>query len=101
MLREMSWREFKDWQTFEALEPFEEQRMDYRFASVTASIINSTPRKSRRVVRPKDFLIQWGDERSSKPVQTWQEQKMIAKGIAALFNSENDKKKARPGRAPK
>jgi hypothetical protein len=111
MLRGMSLSQLREWRAFADLEPFDEERMDIRFASlehriasdlsaVITTIASGVPTvsvaRSRRVMPPKfsldDFRLRFGDSR--KPVvaaKPWQQLKALAKGLASAFNKGHAK----------
>lgn len=64
MLEEMSWDQFLEWNAFDALEPFGEEREDFRSASVRQTITNvlgslHVPNYQQMPLR--DFLLGFGD----------------------------------------
>lgn len=95
MLRSMTWRQFKEWIVFADLEPFDDIRDDYRFASIVTAIANAN-RNPKRRAKPytlEDGLLKFGDHVVKKPKQTWQQQKAIAMFYASAFNHKEKSKK--------
>lgn len=86
----MSWQEFLEWIEYDALEPIGPPRGDWQAASICAAIMNGVAitARSRKRFRVKDFLLTWGGGSSTtKPKQTWQEQKFIARMFVAMSKS--------------
>lgn len=97
MLREMTWREFREWVVFAELEPFDEARNDLRFAHIVATLLNLHRRKGTRAVTVQDVRLMFGDEKEIKR-QTPQQQEAVAKMFVSLFNdleAEKDQKRER------
>lgn len=97
MLREMQWREFREWVAFAELEPFDEARNDLRFAHIVATLLNLHRRKGTRAVTVQDVRLLFGDEKEIRR-QTPQQQEAVAKMFVSLFNdleSEKDQKRER------
>jgi hypothetical protein len=94
MLGEISWTEFIEWMVFNEVEPFDPIRADMRAASVCATVanVNRDRKKRSRPFKSEDFVLHWGDGIPQKPRQTWQQQKMIGKMVAAMYNSEPRKR---------
>lgn len=91
MLHEISYREFLEWESFSALEPFDEERMDIRFASLESLLmnINRDTKKKPTPFKITDALLRFGDSELEKPKkQTWQEQKAIAKMMAQVYSTQ-------------
>jgi hypothetical protein len=62
-------RLFLEWMAFSQLEPWDEERMDLRFADLMALYANAHKGKSSTRARPGDFMRQWDvdpKERASK-----------------------------------
>lgn len=99
MLREMSIRQFRDWVRYAELDPFDEQRMDYRIASVVAAVVNSQRSRKQRKMKLSEALLRFGDasDKRNQRKQTWQEQLMIAKmyAVASQTSKPNRKRKHR------
>lgn len=79
MLSEITWPQFQEWRAFDELDPFGEERDDFRFASVCQSLWNIA-RDAKRYPNGfpiTDFMLLFGDTpRAVKPTQTvaYQEQ---------------------------
>jgi hypothetical protein len=56
MLREMDARELAEWEAYEKLEPFGEERADLRMAIMTANILNALRGKKGKKAKIKDFM---------------------------------------------
>ena len=91
MLREITWQQFVEWSMYAEVEPFDELRMDYRFASIVQALynINRDPKRHKQPFPITEFLLKFGAA-EAKPAQTWQQQKAIAQ---ALFKAWQPKKR--------
>lgn len=96
MLREISMEQLVEWHAYAELEPFDEVRMDYRFASVAQAVWNaikwskSTPDFQPKMDTLEQHRLKFGDQ-PGKPfrrTQTWQEQKRMAELWVKAFNSK-------------
>jgi hypothetical protein len=89
MLRCITAKQFFEWEAYDALEPFTEEREDYRNAAIIQMIHNTQVKKEHQktlgefVVFKKD-----ADEIPKRRKQTWQEQKQIAYSIVMAFNAQ-------------
>jgi hypothetical protein len=63
MLRSMTWEQFLEWRTFENLEPFGEERNDYRSAHIVQTLVNLArdAKKYPNGFPLSEFLLGWGD----------------------------------------
>lgn len=84
----MTARQFSEWQVFEALEPFDHERLDQLFASVVQVIANAhrDKRRKRGPYTLDDARQYFGDSRPDKKPLTWQEMKSIARQFAQDAN---------------
>lgn len=98
MLRQMSARLFVEWQAFARLEPFGDDRADFRAAHLGRVIVKAA-RDPRRAYQPEEFLLRFPDDPEQTPTrrQTWQEQKRLLFAIAKAHNlSRRQSTAARP-----
>jgi hypothetical protein len=122
MLRDMPWRQFREWMEYDKLEPIGGKRGDWQAASVCAMLLNAAAlQRSGKLemrFRPEMFLLEY-DARSAPDSnapaastapaapapatkgrgQSWQEQKMIAQMWVALSQAERDKRQKNRERA--
>lgn len=79
MLRGISWSQFLEWQAFETLEPFGEERDDYRAASIVQALWNiARDTKQNPNGWPlTDFLLSFGDAPSRRVQQTLATQELL------------------------
>jgi hypothetical protein len=82
MLRKMSIREFRRWRAFYDLEPFGEERSDYRAASIVATLVNLHRKRGTREKPIKDFLLQFTDATEKSKPKPWERLKQIGREIA-------------------
>ena len=94
----MSSNQFKKWAIYEGLEPFEEERADWRSAQLVTTLVNVHRKRGTRAKSPKDFFIKFDKEFEEKKPKTWQDMKAMTKELAALSNSRNVVKKERKNR---
>lgn len=84
MLREITWEQLREWQTYAELDPYIEERADLRSAQICATLANINRRKGAAPYKVEDFLLKFG---AKEKKQTWQEQKAIAAMIVATHNA--------------
>lgn len=73
MLREITWEQFLEWRMYDDLDPFGEDRDDYRFASIVQALWNIArdPKRYPNGFPLTDFLMNFGDTpRIVKETQT-------------------------------
>jgi hypothetical protein len=90
MLREITWRQFLEWQAFFVLEPFDEDRADIRIASVVQALlnINRDRKKRKKPYTLEDARVWFGDTpRPKREAQTWQQMLAVTKMYAAAEQS--------------
>jgi hypothetical protein len=86
MLRGLTAKQFTEWEHFAQLEPFDETRQDYRIASIVTMLANINRDPKKKGYELSDFVLKF-DEVPPKKKQTWAEQEMILKVIAAGFRA--------------
>jgi len=89
MLRSISAEQFKEWQIFEQLEPFESEKNAYRFALLTRILANvyRDPKKRSEPWSLDDCMYKFGDDPVENPApvsrqKDWRLMKSIAQSIA-------------------
>ena len=70
----MSGNEFFYWLAFSALEPFGDDRADWRNAMILSQQANMNRKKGKPAYKPDKFLLRFQSDRS--PVQTPEQMKM-------------------------
>ena len=93
----MPYTELVDWVAFSRIEPFGEERDDWRAALVASVIaeVNRGRTKRRRPFEPKDFLLKF----EARQRQTWQSQLQFVEMLNAAFGGE-DKRTPTPDPSP-
>ncbi len=89
----MTARQLTEWLIFSELEPFDSERNDYRFGSIVQVLANAHRdiKKHPKGFTLDDVTLFFGDKERSKPKpQSWQEMKMIAYQMTALFNKDQE-----------
>ena len=81
LLGEISSRQFAEWMSWYANEPFGEQRADLRAAIVAAVMSNRWRGKSERPLKPLDFM-----PFLKKRQQTPEEMRAVLRGVLASVN---------------
>ena len=86
----MSSREFAEWMAYYEIEPFGEERADWRAGMIAATIANifRDTKKRRKPYKPQDFMPKLEEKRE----QTWQEQLQIVRMLNAAFGGKEKKK---------
>lgn len=74
-MQEVDAAEFVEWMLYFELEPFGEERADYRAAIIASTVANSQSVKRR--FTPKDFMPKWERRSASRPQQTIDQQRAI------------------------
>lgn len=92
MLEQMSYRQFREWRAFYDIEPFGDERADYGFASIVATLVNLHRKKGTKARPIGDFLLRFGDA-ARRPRKTWQEMKAIGAMLTAAANQPSRRKK--------
>jgi hypothetical protein len=88
ILNELTAKQFLTWQHADELDNLvDEERMDYRFASVVQAILNVNRAKGQKAYSLKDCLLKFG-EVEQKPRQTQAQQLAILKLWAAAQASD-------------
>jgi hypothetical protein len=88
MLRSITARQLQEWMTFSELEPFGEERGDYRAASIVQVIanVNRDSKKHPDAFPIADFLLRFGDSVLPKAKQKdWKQLKAAAMYIAEAY----------------
>jgi hypothetical protein len=86
MLRSLTAKQFREWEIYAKLEPFDETREDYRSASIRAMVHNmNVPSEHRKPL--KDFVLPFG-ETPDKPAKSWQEMAAMARLIAVAYSNQ-------------
>jgi hypothetical protein len=84
MLRNLTAKQFADWERYAHLEPFSEVRADYRAASIVQILANIHRGEKQKAYPLDDFVLNFGDVEPPKK-QTWQEQKTLLRIIEAAY----------------
>lgn len=85
----MPYSEFVEWLAFSRIEPFGEERADWR-AALVASVIAEVHRgrtKRRKPFQPKDFLLKF----EAKKAQSWQNQLQFVEMLNAAFGGTDER----------
>lgn len=92
MLRGMTTRQFTEWRVYADLEPFDEERDDYRFASVVHAIRTAFRKKGSAPISLKDCVLQFGAN-AEKPKTVDQARTQIRRTmdfLVALFGVKKE-----------
>ena len=57
LLETLTWKQLLDWLIYYELEPFGEERADYRIGQLTAAVHNALRRSGGRTWKASDFLL--------------------------------------------
>jgi hypothetical protein len=69
LLSEISSEELSEWMAYYQLEPFGDERADWRSGMMAATMANLQRSKNRAPYKPEDFMPQY-----DRPEQEWEEQ---------------------------
>lgn len=86
--RSLTAKQFREWEHYAALEPFNEERQDYRIASIVAMLYNINRGKDVEALDLDGARVKFGEQEKKEP--SWQMQIAIAKSMAALANALAD-----------
>jgi hypothetical protein len=84
MLRNLTAKQFREWEQYAELEPFDETRQDYRIASVVATLANLYRGKNQKALTLDDCVVRFGKQAKRK--QTVEEQIAIAYAMVAAYS---------------
>jgi hypothetical protein len=87
ILRGLTAKELRGWEMYHELEPFGEERADYRAASIVQMLYNINRGKNQKALELKDFLLAFG-EQEPKQKQTPEQQFAILKVLAAMHAND-------------
>jgi len=83
--RSLTAKQFMGWEHYAQLEPFNELRDDYRFASIVQILANLYRAKNQRPYSLQDFVLQFGEpEEAKKTTQTPEQQEMMMRLIMGV-----------------
>ena len=93
----MPYAELVDWVAFSRIEPFGEERADWRAALVASVIaeVNRGRTKRKKPFQPKEFLLRF----EGKKPQTWQTQLQFVEMLNAAFGGEDHRRQTADGEA--
>lgn len=107
-MQRMTWSQFVSWQHYFQLEPFGEERADYR-AGIVASMIANANRDTTRhpdSYQPTDFMPDYAGDRAAQPItkkSAWQtiKSKAAAYAKAGGFGPAPRKREQHSSKLPK
>lgn len=81
--------ELTEWIAFFELEPWGEERMDLRFATLNSILVNALRGKGQKPVTPADLMPDFGGDRKERGIDladmTREEQLALARSMAAAL----------------
>lgn len=89
LLKQMPYAEFVDWLAYSRIEPFGDERSDWR-AALQAYVVAETNRgrtKRKRPFRPKDFLLKF----EAKKEQGWKSQLAFVEMLNQAFGGKDER----------
>jgi hypothetical protein len=86
MLDGMNIRQFREWYAYAELEPFGDERADYRSAQICAMIANANRDRKRKPTpyKVEEFLLKFGG-RQTREKKDWRSMKLDMERIAAGY----------------
>jgi hypothetical protein len=90
MLRKLTAKQFRDWEIYASLEPFNELRQDYRIASLAVLHANLHRDPKTTPYTIEQFLLNF-EQKAPKQGNTRDMQIMMIKAIANLYSSKKVK----------
>lgn len=82
-------REFAWWAAYNQVEPFGEERADYRIAILCSVVANAHETRKGKIHRVKDFMPQFGPREKQSPEQMWAVLELFAKRNPKLMAKAN------------
>lgn len=108
MLAQITFQQFGEWLAYMRMDPFSEQRADYRIAQLACLIANKLRGEKEQVYSLSDFVLKFDDDATPKPTKkqpSWRVGKMIARAIAlsqaAILQEQKEKERRRLAKAGK
>jgi hypothetical protein len=86
LTRRLTAKQFLDWEHYDAIEPFGDDRADMRAASIVQMLYNINRGKGQKALTLKDFMLTF-KEAAPKKEKTWQEMAATARLIASIYNA--------------
>lgn len=83
----MTAREFRAWELYNELEPFGEERQDYRVASILHMLYHINRGKTSPTKELKEFVLKFGETVEERK-QTPQQQFAMLKVLAAMHSND-------------
>lgn len=80
----LSSRELAEWMAYYRIEPWGEERADYRAGTVAATVVNVNRTKGKPA-KPDDFMPKFGVKHAPAPEAT--ERQMIAADVRSVFSA--------------
>lgn len=98
MLRQMSWTQFLEWEAYDALDPFGEERADYRSAQVSQALWNIARdvRRNPQGWPLEEFLLAFGDSPRRGAQQSLETQTLLIESWIAGHNAVQEAKQCPP-----
>lgn len=87
MLSGLTGRELLEWEAFDRIEPFGEERADLRTGILASTLCNLRGRKGRRS-QPQDFMPRFGGEPSRRRATTPAAMRAIMTALTAAHNAQ-------------
>ncbi len=86
MLRELTAKQFRDWEVYAALEPFDEKRSDFRAAQIVQMLYNVNRGKNVKAITLEECLLQF--ELPERPQNQSRSDKIaVIRTIVQAFNA--------------
>lgn len=82
--QEIDSAEFVEWLAVYELEPFGEERADFRAGIIASTVANSV---SKRHFSPRDFMPKWDRQVAAKPQQSLDQQRAIFEMFVSAQNA--------------
>lgn len=82
-------RHLMEWRVYYDLEPFGEERADYRSAQVVAALLNVHRKKGAQLVKLADCLLKFGTTRATQPRTPEEARAQIIRTMELLVQIHN------------
>lgn len=95
LLSRISSRELSEWQAYYRLEPFGEERDDFRAGTISSTIANvfADPKKRKKPFTPEEFIPEWRvadeEEETEEEQEPWRKQLAIVEMLNAAFGGKD------------
>lgn len=97
MLATMTAEQFLEWRAYADLEPFDEERADYRAAQVVQTLLNVNRKKGHPVIPLRDCVLQFSSDSTEGASRARDDMRASMKVLMLAQDFARRKRKGRKG----